>query len=1108
MTTNPHWRADAARPSRLSAFLGLEAGEPRPVASMIGLNFAVSAAFVLVQTSAFGLFIEAFGSHALPYAYFSVAILSSLIAYLFLQASQRVSFARSLYINLGFLAGMCLVFWLGLRSEHSRWFIFLLPFWFQTLVNLANLVVWHLAGHMFHVRQAKRIFGLIVGGNWIANIVGGVLIAAFLGSSSPSELYLFAAIALGLSMLVLRAALANYRAPAAAPGSGRPSQESRRLASRAALAHPYGRLIFAYTLLWWLAFFILENIFFHEVEGRLESSAALASFLGWQLAVMGVIALFTTLVLTSRVARRYGLRLGLLVMPVIVTLAILLLAVGGALGWGDGFLFWTAAVARTLNVALGFSLSLAMGSLLFQPLQGHLRGAAQTIAEGIIQPLAIGAAGVILLVFNTTLGLDAVGLSCVFLVVAIPWIWSVFALARRYPLVMSDALKKRALGESTTVLFDGSAVELLRRALQQPQAGQALYALSQLEQIAPEAWPQVFAEELPKLLQHPAVEVRLEALQRVLKLPLMDCAGLLRDRLQHELEPRTMALLIRILATIQDPGSVERVAAAAESQDRTVQAGAIVGLLSVADAGINQIAAARLQKLVESPDVEDRLAACSILGELRHFPVIAATERLLRDDALDVRQAALRAARRHFDPSLIRPVLDACADPACSRLAEGVLAEFGALDSQALLNEARVAVEEGSSSRIAHSMIRVLGRMTHPDAVELLVSAFESPDPQFRQQALLSLSRCGYRGASLPESLRRVHAEVMHAAWIAAALQREDALRGWATLRSALEIEFGDTRGRILLLLSFIYDSRAVLLARNALGQAGSVHSAMALETIDALLPTSLKPLLLPLLEDLPHDGRLARWGVAGVHVPALGDEEVLGALLDSEAARSHSAWTRMCAMHVIGHAEVNSFRSALERASGSAASQPALDRMRLWALARLASPHAPKGDGIMLSLVERVLTLKSAPLFAGTSDAVLAELAGLVEEVSFDTDQVVFHKGDPGDSLYVIISGSVKVWDGDRLLNELTEGEAFGELALLDPEPRLGTVKAAEPTHLLRLDSPSFREVLDSQPEVSSAILRVVTKYLRSQLQYAREASERLRALESLAPLTQSDGR
>ena len=160
-----------------------------------------------------------------------------------------------------------------------------------------------------------------------------------------------------------------------------------------------------------------------------------------------------------------------------------------------------------------------------------------------------------------------------------------------------------------------------------------------------------------------------------------------------------------------------------------------------------------------------------------------------------------------------------------------------------------------------------------------------------------------------------------------------------------------------------------------------------------------------------------------------------------------------------------------------------------------------------MLSLVEKVLILKSAPLFAGTPDNVLADIAGLVEELTLEADQTVFSKGEPGDSLYIVVSGSVKVWDGDRLLNELSERSVFGELALLDPEPRLATVKAAEPTALLRLDAPHFREVLEARPEVSAAIIGVVTKYLRSQLQYAREANAKLRALESFVAPGSPDG-
>ena len=155
-----------------------------------------------------------------------------------------------------------------------------------------------------------------------------------------------------------------------------------------------------------------------------------------------------------------------------------------------------------------------------------------------------------------------------------------------------------------------------------------------------------------------------------------------------------------------------------------------------------------------------------------------------------------------------------------------------------------------------------------------------------------------------------------------------------------------------------------------------------------------------------------------------------------------------------------------------------------------------------MLSLVEKVLIMKSSPLFSETPDNVLADIADLVDEIAVEQDQVIFKRGEPGDSLYIIVSGKVQVWEGERLLNSLSEGDLFGELALLDPEPRLATVKATESTRLLRLDQAHFHEVLAVRPEVSAAIIRVVTRYLRSQLKYAREANEKLRSLESFGVL------
>ena len=106
---------------------------------------------------------------------------------------------------------------------------------------------------------------------------------------------------------------------------------------------------------------------------------------------------------------------------------------------------------------------------------------------------------------------------------------------------------------------------------------------------------------------------------------------------------------------------------------------------------------------------------------------------------------------------------------------------------------------------------------------------------------------------------------------------------------------------------------------------------------------------------------------------------------------------------------------------------------------------------------IERVICLKAVPMFAEVSDETLADVAELLGEVDYAKGQVVFEKGAEGDSLYVVISGRVRVYDGARTIVELGPKEIFGELALLDPEPRLASIAAVQDT---RLFSPGPRIV------------------------------------------------
>lgn len=133
-----------------------------------------------------------------------------------------------------------------------------------------------------------------------------------------------------------------------------------------------------------------------------------------------------------------------------------------------------------------------------------------------------------------------------------------------------------------------------------------------------------------------------------------------------------------------------------------------------------------------------------------------------------------------------------------------------------------------------------------------------------------------------------------------------------------------------------------------------------------------------------------------------------------------------------------------------------------------------------MLLIIEKVLILKTIDTFSQVPDEILAELAQRLEAVQVETDEVIFEKGDFGDSMYIIVDGQVRVHDGMRMLNMLGARDVFGEMAVLDPAPRVASITAAEPTRLLRLNQHLLYELMDDYVEVAQGIIRVLSRHLR----------------------------
>lgn len=135
---------------------------------------------------------------------------------------------------------------------------------------------------------------------------------------------------------------------------------------------------------------------------------------------------------------------------------------------------------------------------------------------------------------------------------------------------------------------------------------------------------------------------------------------------------------------------------------------------------------------------------------------------------------------------------------------------------------------------------------------------------------------------------------------------------------------------------------------------------------------------------------------------------------------------------------------------------------------------------GMTLTHDHRTDLLARAPLFASVDAAGIARIASRVVEVEFPKDHVIARQGDVGTGFFLVASGSVRVVRDGETIAKLGPGDFFGELSVLDGQPRIAQVIADEPTVCLALASWDFEAVVKEQPAVALAILRGLAGRLR----------------------------
>ncbi|MEN9562884.1 MAG: hypothetical protein RIR73_1128 [Chloroflexota bacterium] len=1058
--------------SRILTILNIRAGEERNVFLMLAQYFFMGAAMLFVQSASLALFFTVWDSTAMPYIYLGIAIIVSSITAIFLKISERTSLARFLILSVLFVLVGSIALRIGLALTHSKWLLLALPIWSQTLVNLTVTAFWTLAGNIFDIRQSKRIFGLMNAGSWLAYVVMGPFTTPLVNAIGTENLYFVIAacllIAFFLQQLIIRSNPSTQAAPEVI--EGQPQQTSVLQLFRIR----YIVLIFALITLWRISYFILDNVFYDRAALQYPSADGMAGFIGGFFGLTGLLGFITDMFLTGRIISRFGLRAGLLATPTLTVLCMAVLAVTGTVDPQTlSLLFWLAVAGKFINEGLGFSLDQTASNVLYQPIHERMRARAQTITEGIIQPLAIGLAGGLLLLFNTILKFNAIQLTYIYLVAGVIWIGICISLIRAYPLALTDALHKRKFGDKGALLVDDASIKVVRNALKSDHASEVLYALDLLEK----SESTTLTEDLATSIHSPIVEVRVEAIKRIERLRLVSLIPVIQNQLKQEKAPLARERAACALTVLGKEAGKSM--GWFQPEDHAAQRGVMLGELRSYNPNSKPDTYHALEQMAASEDSAKRIEAAELITDIANPALWEILISLLSDKNLDVQKAALRAAAKIPHENLYPLIITALGNPQTRSLAFNALVEGSNHALPAIITSLK---DENLHRRIHLRLIRACSLIKSDAAIHVLEGLISHPNVTLRSKALTALHDCRFKpeGESSQRVNDQVSAELRRAAWLLAALHDIEKSTQTGVIQRALQLDLDETIDRLFYLFGFIYEAHAIQRAHNALRRRDSNRRSYAIEVLDTTLSKAHKAAFIPLLEDQKPKEQLEAMGTSykQTFLPTTG--RILDILENSLA--KENPWLL---------ATVIEFSEALGVSIQSGSIQ-ALTSAKESLLTRMVLQKEKKVNA-MLTTVERVIVLKSLSIFAETPDKALAELAELLQEIFVQPGDVIVREGETGDSLYIIVDGKVEVVDDNRILNQLESRAVFGELSMLDSSPRTATVRALEETSLLRLDQVSFYEIMSDYVEVAMGTIQLLTRNLRARTGDVMELSRML---------------
>jgi len=256
-------------------------------------------------------------------------------------------------------------------------------------------------------------------------------------------------------------------------------------------------------------------------------------------------------------------------------------------------------------------------------------------------------------------------------------------------------------------------------------------------------------------------------------------------------------------------------------------------------------------------------------------------------------------------------------------------------------------------------------------------------------------------------------------------------------------------------------DMRTMELVRKSMSGTNIENRAAALEALDTIGDRQLAKNVVTLLEEEPQP---------------FDPSDVIALLL-----KSVDSWLRVLAIRSTSELGLREFIPLLHQLKSG--SDLLLREAALGALTQFGE-EKPMDTLKTVSILERILLLREIPIFVDLSPEDLKLVAETAREEWYPQNTVIFHQGDEGNMMFVIVEGQLQVLrsaDGtEQVLAQRRSGDFVGEMAIIESTQRSATLRTQTDVRVLAIDGETFKGILRERPDVSFAVLRSISRRLR----------------------------